>query len=127
MQKGDLLKVGTRGLSAVASPVIEGHIVQIYPEIQSGRVIADAEVPDLGNYFVGERTLAWISAGKRTTVAVPADLIFKRYGLDYVRLAEADGETSDVVVQLGHSPAVDQDTSIEVLAGVKPGDRLVRP
>ncbi|MDX2203638.1 MAG: efflux RND transporter periplasmic adaptor subunit [Hyphomicrobiaceae bacterium] len=127
MAKGNGLKVGARGLSADTA-AIEGRIVQIYPEIQGGRVVADAEVQGLGNYFVGERTLAWISAGTRSAVELPRDLVFKRYGLDYVRLAGPDGKASDVVVQLGQ-PEMDGKpaATVEVLTGIKPGDRLVRP
>lgn len=127
MKTGDLIKVGRRGLGPDQQAVSEGRIVQVYPEIQNGRVIADAEVTELGDYFVGERTLAWISAGKRRAVLVPRDLTFKRFGLDYVRLAAADRPV-DVVVQLGQALAENAEGRlIEVLAGVKPGDRLVRP
>ena len=61
-------------------PLAEGRISQVYPELQDGHVVADAEVPDLGSYFVGERVLVWISAGKRQTFVVPRDLVFKRFG-----------------------------------------------
>jgi RND family efflux transporter MFP subunit len=126
LQKGDKLKVGQRGLGPDQTGAIEGRIVQVYPEIQSGRVVADAEVTGLGDYFVGERTLAWISAGKRKTVVVPIDLTFRRFGLDYVRVA-TDGAPVDVVVQLGQpAPSEAAAPLIETLAGVKPGDKLVR-
>lgn len=127
MKKGDLLKVGARGLGPEHQADTEGHIVQVYPEIKDGRVIADAEVSGLGNYFVGERTLVWISAGKRKRIVIPRDLTFKRFGLDYVRLATS-GKPIDIVVQLGQ-PTVTETKSkvIEVLAGLKPGDKLVRP
>ena len=62
-------------------------------------MIADAQADGLGKYFVGERVLVWISAGKRQTIAVPRDHLFKRFGLDYARLKEDDGKTIDVVVQ----------------------------
>lgn len=123
MKKGDPLRVGSRGLEPDQGPS-EGRIVHVYPEIQGGRVIADAEVPDLGTYFVGERTLAWISAGKRKTTMVPQDLVFKRYGLDYVRIATDSGKPVDVVVQLGQPARGD---NVEVLAGVKPGDKIAKP
>lgn len=128
MQKGDALKVGARGLSPDQQAVAAGRIVQVYPEIQNGRVIADAEVSGLGTYFVGERTLAWISAGRRTSIQVPADLTFKRFGLDYVRLASS-GDVIDVAVQLGHAGPGEPDaaTNVEVLSGLKLGDALVRP
>lgn len=128
MSKGDTLKVGARGMASQPIGVVEGRIVQIYPEIQGGRVIADAEVRDLGTYFVGERTLAWISAGSRSAIELPKEFVFRRYGLDYVRLAGANGGSSDIVVQLA-LPVEDGGVSptVEILAGVKPGDRLVRP
>lgn len=126
MQKGDQLKIGSRGLGPERTKPVLGRIVQVYPEIQNGRVIADAEVGGLGDYFVGERTLAWISAGKRKSIVVPRDLVFTRYGLDYVRVA-ADRPV-DVVVQLGQPfPAEGTPPMTEVLAGLQPGDRLVRP
>ena len=70
-------------------PLAEGRITQVYPEIEDGRVVADAEVAGLGDYFVGERVLVWISAGKRNAIVVPRDFVFTRFGLDYVRLATA--------------------------------------
>lgn len=70
--------------------------------------------------------MVWISAGKRDTFVVPSALVFKRYGLDYVRLSNSDGSTSDTVVQLGQV-ANDAGDRIEVLAGLKAGDMLVQP
>jgi len=125
---GDPIRVGARGLGADAAPLSTGRITQVYPQLTDGRVIADAEVPGLGNYFVGERLLAWISAGKRDTFLVPRSFIFKRYGLDYVRLTAKDGSTEDVVVQTGRNLADEgSGEMIEVLAGLEAGDRLVRP
>ncbi len=127
IQKGASLKVGRRGLGPDQQAVKEGRIVQVYPEIQNGRVIADAEVAGLGDYFVGERTLVWISVGKRKTLMVPRELTFRRFGLDYVRLATAD-KSLDAVVQLGIPPdGSDLSPLVEVLAGIKVGDKLVQP
>lgn len=125
---GDPVRVGARGLGPGDTPLAEGRISQVYPELQSGRVIADAEVPDLGTYFVGERLLVWISAGKRQTFLVPRAYIFKRYGLDYVRLETSDGANADVVVQSGRNiKGAGGQEMVEVLAGVATGDRLVSP
>ena len=125
---GDTIRLGARGLGSDEKPLAEGRIVQVYPELEGGRVLADAEAPGLGSYFVGERVLVWISAGKRQTFLVPRSYVFKRFGLDYVRLKRKDGSTADVVVQTG------QDTKntggpaeVEILAGVSAGDRLVQP
>jgi hypothetical protein len=90
--------------------------------------VADAEVAGLGSYFVGERVLVWISAGKRQAFLVPRDFVFKRFGIDYVRLAGKDGAHADVIVQTGREDkSSDGIHRIEVLAGVAQGDRLVRP
>ncbi|HEX4894065.1 MAG TPA: efflux RND transporter periplasmic adaptor subunit [Hyphomicrobiaceae bacterium] len=127
MKKGDVLKIGHRGLGPDQQPAGEGRLVQVYPEIVQGRVIADADVSGLGDYFVGERTLVWISAGKRRGILIPRELTFRRFGLDYVRVALAD-QAVDVVVQLGQLASGEVNSRfVEVLAGVRPGDRLVRP
>lgn len=63
MKAGDAIKIGPRGLSPDQKVISEGRITQVYPELQGGRVLADAEGASLGDYFVGERTLVWIAAG----------------------------------------------------------------
>ena len=127
MRAGEPLQLGQRGLTANGEPLSQGRISLVYPEIQSGRVIADAEVAGLGDYYVGERTLVFISAGKRHAIVLPADLTFKRFGLDYVRILNSDDQPIDVVVQLGQflrGPASERE--VEILSGVKPGDRILK-
>ncbi len=127
IKKGDPVKIGARGLSPDQQVIGEGRIVQVYPELQSGRVLADAEVPNLGDYFVGERTLVWISAGQRKTIVIPASFTYRRFGLDYVRVQRNDREVNDIVVQLGQ-PAliVNGGDGVEILAGLVAGDTIVR-
>jgi RND family efflux transporter MFP subunit len=126
MKVGDKVRVGSRGLGLDETPLAEGRITQVYPELDNGRVVADAEAPALGSYFVGERVLVWISAGKRQTFLVPRSYVFKRFGLDYVRLKKMDGTTADVVVQTGGG-VKDGADEVEILAGIAAGDRLVQP
>jgi RND family efflux transporter MFP subunit len=121
---GDMVRLGDRGLGTNGAPLAEGRITQVYPELVNGRVIADADVPDLGNYFVGERVLVWISAGKRSAIMVPRSYVFQRFSLDYVKVAGKDGSVSDVVVQTAAAPAND---TVEVLSGLSSGDTLVQP
>lgn len=128
MKTGDPVRLGTRGLDPSNATQREGRIVQVYPELENGRVVADAEVADLGGYFVGERVLIWISAGKRPAYVVPRSYVFRRFGLDYVRLAKTDGRHADAVVQTGQAiqgPGERHD--VEILAGVTSGDGLVQP
>jgi RND family efflux transporter MFP subunit len=127
MSKGDRVRIGARGLSLDQQVIGEGRIVQVYPELQNGRVLADAEVANIGDYFVGERARVWISAGKRKTIVVPASFAFRRFGLDYVRLSRPDGVTQDVVVQLGQAVPIDNGSvGVEVLGGLVSGDTIVR-
>lgn len=127
IKAGDPVRLGGRGLSADAAALAEGRIVRVYPELEDGQVIADAEVPELGSYFVGERVLVWISAGKRKAFVVPRAFVFKRFGVDFVRLAKADGTFADVVIQTGREFKDDRGERIEILAGLAEGDRLVQP
>jgi RND family efflux transporter MFP subunit len=127
MKVGDPIRLGARGLGSDEAPLAEGRITQVYPELDNGRVVADADAPGLGSYFVGERVLVWISAGKRQTFVVPRDLVFKRFGLDYVRLKKNDGSFADVVVQVGRDVKTAGKDAVEILAGVAAGDELVQP
>lgn len=127
LKKDAPVTIGARGLSDGLG-LAQGKIVQVYPELSSGRVIADAVVPDLGDYFVGERVLVWISAGRRRAIAVPRSFVFTRHGNDFVRVKSATGEPTDVVVQVGREVETDGGQPIlEVLAGLRSGDEIVRP
>lgn len=105
-----------------------GNIKLVYPQIEDGRVIADAAVEGLGDYFVSERIRVWISGGERTAFVVPAGFISTRFGIDYVKLQLGDPRTIDVPVQRGRDlPTAEMPDGIEILSGIGVGDRLVRP
>ena len=105
-----------------------GTIRLVYPQIEDGRVIADAQVDGLGDYFVGERIRVWVSGGERTAFIVPSPFITTRFGVDYARVQSADGKITDVPVQRGRElPRPDEADGIEILSGLNAGDRLVRP
>lgn len=126
MKKGDAVLIGARGLAATSETVASGKVIQVYPELQGGRVVADAEVPGLGDYFVGERAVVWISAGKRTTIAIPTRFVAKRHGIDFVRVLDAQGRRLDAVVQTGQTiPADGKPAEIEILGGLRSGDTIV--
>lgn len=125
-RQGDTVKVGGRGLGANGGVVAEGRIVQVYPELKGGRVVADAEVAGLGDYFIGERALVWISAGRRSAIVVPRSFVHQRHGQDFVSLVRGDA-TAEVVVQLGRTTALPgHDDGVEVLGGLAVADVLVR-
>jgi RND family efflux transporter MFP subunit len=128
--EGSSVAVGQRGLSPSEAGGVEtaraGRIAKVYPEIADGRVIADVEVETLGDYFVNERTLVWIPVGRRTVLAVPPTAVTTRHGVDYVRIVTAAGE-QDVAVILGETFDDGAGSRIEVLTGLRDGDRVVLP
>lgn len=119
LREGDPVTVGARGLAAGA-PLGEGHIALVYPELQSGQVVADAEVAGLGDFYVGERVRVTIQADRRETIVIPRDFLVAGPGIDMVRLA------SGALVPVQRGPARGAD-GIEILSGLAAGDVLVRP
>ncbi len=105
-----------------------GRITLIYPTIEEGRVVADAAVPGLGDYFVGERIRVWIGAGERPAIVIPASHVVTRFGLDYVRLQGKDGTVVETPVQRGQPrPTPEMPDALEILSGLQPDDVLVKP
>ncbi len=126
LKAGDPVRVDSEELGANGAKF--GTIRLVYPQIEDGRVIADASVSGLGDYFVGERIRVWVSAGERESVIVPGAFIVTRFGIDYAGVRKDDKTTIDVPVQRGRQlPRPDMPDALEILSGLKPGDVLVRP
>ena len=121
LKVGDPVRVDAAQLGTGEGTI--GRISLIYPRIEEGRVVADAQVADLGNYFVGDRVRVWIEAGTRQGYVVPPAFVLTRFGIDYVRLRRDDGGAVDLPVQRGE-PRPD---GLEILSGVRAGDVLVQP
>ena len=125
LKAGDPVRIDAAELGGVAAEV--GRITLVYPRIEEGRVVADAEVPDLPDGFVGARIRVWITAGTRTGMVVPEAFLITRFGLDTVRLRR-DGGLIEVPVQRGQPhPTPQMPDGIEILSGLRAGDVLVRP
>jgi RND family efflux transporter MFP subunit len=128
--EGDTVTVGERVLSPGtndgAVTTREGRLAKVYPEIAEGRVQADVEVEGLSDYFVGERTLVWIPVGRRQTITLPLAAVTTRHGVDTVRVATENGEL-DVAVVLGETFAGDDGERVEILTGIREGDRVIVP
>lgn len=105
-----------------------GTVKLVYPQIENGRVMADATLAGLTDYFVGERVRVWVQAGTREAIVIPSDYLFTRFGIDYVRMRLKDGSLADVPVQRGEMrPTPRLPDGVEILSGLHNGDRLVRP
>ena len=104
-----------------------GKISLIYPDVDNGHIVADAIVSGMGDYFVGQRVRVWVSAGSRNAILVPDQLIATRAGIDYARLwtgqdaVDVPVQRGDEILRPGH-PA-----ELEILSGLKAGDRLLKP
>lgn len=115
LSAGDAVRILGRGALG-GGTAREGRIARVYPELEAGQVVADISAPDLGDYFVGERIRIEVATGRRPAIVVPARYLDRRSGVTFARL---DG-TGEVVVQ----PGQETDGGIEILAGLKAGDRL---
>ena len=104
-----------------------GTVKLVYPQIEDGRVVADAAVAGLGDYFVGQRIRVWVSAGTRPAIVIPAGYVSTRFGVDYVKLRK-DQAVVDVPVQRGRDlPRPEMPDGLEILSGLAAGDQLVHP
>lgn len=125
LRAGDRVRIDGEDLGASGAQF--GTIRLVYPQIEDGRVIADAEVAGLGDYFVGERIRVWVSAGDRISVIVPGSFIVTRFGIDYARVRTDGNMITDVPVQRGRAlPRPDMPDALEILSGLRAGDVLVR-
>ncbi|WP_431204033.1 efflux RND transporter periplasmic adaptor subunit [Bradyrhizobium betae] len=125
LKAGDKVRVDGAELGGEAAKW--GVVDLVYPLIEEGRVIADATVDGLGEYFVGDRLRVWISGGARPAFIVPAGYVTTRFGIDYVRLQKGGG-VIDVPVQRGPElPTPALPDGLEILSGIRAGDQLVRP
>ena len=125
LKAGDKIRIEGGELGGEASKW--GVIDLVYPQIEEGRVIADAKVEELGEYFVGDRLRVWISGGTRPAYVIPASFVKTRFGIDYVLLRQGDG-TVEVPVQRGRQmPTPELSDGLEILSGIRAGDQLARP
>jgi RND family efflux transporter MFP subunit len=125
LKAGDKIRI--EGTELAEGTAKWGVIDLVYPQIEEGRVIADAKVEGLGEYFVGDRLRVWISGGERPVFVIPSSYVRTRFGVDYVRLVQG-ASTIDVPVQRGRELSVpDVADGLEILSGIRTGDRLVQP
>lgn len=121
-------KVRLDGADLGTPGAVFGTIVLVYPQIQDGRVRADATAPGIGTYFVGQRIRVWVSAGNRMGFVIPGSLVRSRFGLSYVAKRGADGSTVEIPTQRGRDMlAPDMPDGVEILSGLQSGDVLVAP
>lgn len=120
LKLGSVIKINSGGTA------LSGTLAKIYPEIESGRVIADVDVKDLSTEFVDARVLVELPVGERETLLVPSAAVSTRSGIDFVTVSEA-GKPTERAVVTGEVTTIDGVSSIEILAGLSVGDIVVTP
>ncbi len=101
-----------------------GTIRQVYPEMRQGRVVADVEADNIGDFFVGERVHVRVVTGTRKAVLLPPKYIVRRSGISFVALKPG----GEVVVQTGPIHKGPRGTPLlEILSGLRAGDVVVAP
>jgi RND family efflux transporter MFP subunit len=122
---GAAVAIGERGVADI-SKSRTGRIEKVYPQIENGRVIADVEVADLPDAFVGERVLVRVPIAPRAVLAVLPEAILNRVGLDFVRV-RTGSDVREVIVITGELVETPDGARREILTGLKAGDRIITP
>ncbi|HRE20842.1 MAG TPA: efflux RND transporter periplasmic adaptor subunit [Rhabdaerophilum sp.] len=120
LKVGDAVVIGEGGQKM-------GKLAKVFPLIENGRVIADIEAADVGNYFVGERVMVAVPVARREALAVTKAAVVRRAGLDLVRIRNADGSESDIVVVTGGEVTTQEGPKVEILSGLRSGDKVIVP
>lgn len=103
-----------------------GRLAKIYPQIESGRVIADVEVERLDTSFVNARLLVQVPVGERSALLVPTAAVATRSGIDFVEVVVDGRQTARVVVP-GERTLRRDVPFVEILSGLAPGDVVAVP
>lgn len=101
-----------------------GRLVKIYPQIENGRVLADVEVANLDDRFVGRRIPVRLPVGTRDALMLPKSAVSILGGIDFVTV-QVNGEPQRRAVVLGAEITISGAIWVEVLTGVATGDVLV--
>jgi len=100
--------------------VVEAPVIQVYPAIEAGQIVADIDASGLDASLIGRRIGVRLPVGEREAIVLPRRLVATRFGVDYVRLA--NGQETPVQTAPGPDP-----DSIEILSGLRVGDRVAPP
>lgn len=101
-----------------------GRLAKVYPQIEGGRVLADVEVDNLDDRFIGRRIPVRLPVGERMGLLVPESALVLRGGIDFVTV-NVDGAPLQRAVVLGATIEKDGKEWVEILTGLHAGDKLV--
>ena len=120
LEEGAAIRVTTGGGE------MAGRLAKLYPQIENGRVVADVDVPELDTAFVNARVWVELPVGERAALLVPAAAVSRRFGLDYLQVAEGE-VTVDRAVVVGERIVRDGVPMVDIVTGLATGDMVVTP
>ena len=118
------LAAGDRILISEGGADREGVLARVYPLIEAGRVVADVEIADLPDTYVGARMLVRLPVGTREALMVPKADVVTRAGLDFVGVQGSGGAVLRSIVP-GEVQVIDGVEMVEVISGLGAGDVVV--
>lgn len=118
------LKAGDKIIISEGEADRAGVLARVYPLIEGGRVVADVEIADLPDSFVGARMLVRLPVGEREALLVPAVDVVTRAGLDFIGVQGAEGAALRSIVP-GEVHQVGGIEMVEVISGLVAGDVVV--
>ena len=118
LQAGDVIRISEAGADR------EGTLARVYPLIEGGRVVADVEIADLPDTYVGARMLVRLPVGEREALLVPKADVVTRAGLDFIGVQGAEGPVLRSIVP-GEVHVVEGVEMVEVISGLAAGDVVV--
>lgn len=118
------LQAGDKILISEGDTDREGTLARVYPLIEGGRVVADVEITDLPDTYVGARMLVRLPVGAREALLVPAADVVTRSGLDFVGIQAGEGAALRSIVS-GAVQIVEGVEMVEVISGLRAGDMVV--
>lgn len=102
----------------------EATLARVYPLIEGGRVVADVEIADLPDTYVGARMLVRLPVGERAALLVPKADVVTRAGLDFIGVQGTEGAALRSIVP-GEVQVVGGIEMVEVMSGLTAGDVVV--
>ena len=101
-----------------------GKLAKVFPQIQGGRVLADVEIGDLDDRFIGRRVPVQLPVSERSALLIPESAVTLQGGIDFVTV-QIDGAPLRRAIVLGTKITRDGVVWCEVLTGLRAGDQVV--
>jgi RND family efflux transporter MFP subunit len=110
-------------IDAMAGKTIKGKVAMVVPasDVRTHSFIVKVDVPAAKGLITGMYGKAFFPTGRREAIVVPRDAVVEMSGISGVYVVSAEGSAVFQMVQLGE----EQENAVEVVSGLKKGDRVV--